>query len=58
MQQPDELIKAKKKGHQHHLNVFVHPELAHVYKLKANGLKIPVSRLYREALEMYSETRL
>jgi hypothetical protein len=57
MQQPN-IAKAPKKGHKHHLNLFVHPELAQVYKTTANGLKIPVSRLYREALEMYSETRL
>ena len=54
----EDFSKLSKKGHTAHINLFVHPELMEFYKTKAKQNNIPVSRLYRQALEMYSETTL
>lgn len=54
----EDFPKLSKKGHTAHVNLFVHPELVDVYTSKASENNVPVSRLYRQALEMYLETTL
>jgi hypothetical protein len=52
------IITASNKGHKRIISVWVHPELETVMKEAAKARNVPVSRLYRAALECYSETIL
>lgn len=58
MKQPDKIILAPKNGHTKQITLFVHPELVQVLKTAAKVRNVPVSRLYRAAIECYSETVL
>lgn len=44
--------------HTAHVNFFIHPELYQALKEAANVRNVPVSRLYRQALDLYLETEL
>jgi hypothetical protein len=58
MKQHKNIIKASIKGHRRIISVWVHPELENIMKQAANRRNVPVSRLYRAAIESYSETLL
>jgi hypothetical protein len=55
---PTELNLMPNNRHTAHVNFFVHPELYKALKDAANVRKVPVSRLYRQALHLYLETEL
>jgi hypothetical protein len=54
----EQVITAKKNGHTKIISFWVHPELETVMKEAAKARNVPVSRLYRAALECYTETIL
>jgi predicted DNA binding CopG/RHH family protein len=58
MQKHPDILKASNKAHTAHINLFVHPQLQQAIKQAAKAQNVPVSRLYRQALELYTETVL